>query len=224
VDPTLIHYAKSTLNLVLKALLFLAILEIFGIETTSFSAILAAAGVAIGVAWSGLLSNFAAGVFLIILRPFRVGDSIQAAGITGTVREIGMFATTLDNSNNLRVFVSNNKLFSDNITNYSTNPYRIASFRIQLARGVDPNFAIALFSKEFQKIPSIATTPAVSGEVSEFNTLGVIVTLSVPAHQSVYNDIVARGNELIFKILKTEDFPTPENRMVWIKSDENSPN
>jgi small conductance mechanosensitive channel len=78
IDPTLIYYANSTLGLILKGLLILSILGIFGIETTSFSALLAAAGVAIGVAWSGLLANFAAGVFLVILRPFKVGDTILA--------------------------------------------------------------------------------------------------------------------------------------------------
>ena len=88
VDPTLIIYASQTLGVALRALTVVAILNLFGIETTSFSAILAAAGVAIGVAWSGLLSNFAAGIFLILFRPFKSGDSITAGGVTGVVREI----------------------------------------------------------------------------------------------------------------------------------------
>jgi small conductance mechanosensitive channel len=175
VDPTLIHYANSTLGLLLKGLLVLAVLGVFGIETTSFSAILAAAGVAIGVAWSGLLANFAAGIFLIILRPFKVGDTISAAGVTGTVRAIGLFATTIDNGDNLRLFVPNNKLFSDNILNFSANAYRVALFRVQLAREVDPNLAIDLLTAELKKVPGVLPLPAAGGDITEFNSLGVAI-------------------------------------------------
>ena len=145
VDKTLVNYANATSSFLLKAFLILSILGIFGIETTSFSALLAATGVAIGMAWSGLLSNFAAGVFLIVLRPFKVGDVITAAGINGTVREIGLFATTIDNGDNLRIFVGTNKIFSDNIQNYSTNAHRVLSFRIQLSGNVVPAEAIEKF-------------------------------------------------------------------------------
>ena len=79
--------------------------------------VLAAAGVAIGLAWSGLLSNFAAGLFLLVLRPFKVGDMIEVGGVTGTVREIGMFVTAIDTLDNLHTFVGNSKLFTDNVTN-----------------------------------------------------------------------------------------------------------
>ena len=91
------------------------ILGVFGVETTTFAALIAAAGVAIGLAWSGLLANFAAGAFLVILRPFKVGDFISAGGIMGTVKEIGLFVTTIDTLDNVKTFVGNNKLFSDNI-------------------------------------------------------------------------------------------------------------
>ena len=217
VDPTLIHYANSTLGLVLKGLLVLAVLGVFGIETTSFSAILAAAGVAIGVAWSGLLANFAAGIFLIILRPFKVGDTITAAGITGTVREIGLFATAIDNGDNLRLFVPNNKLFSDNILNYSTNDYRVALFRVQLAREVDPNLAIQLLAAELKKIPDISPLPEVGGEISEFNSLGVIVTLKVPCNNRVYANVITDAHQVIHRVIKTANFPTPEARTVLVQ-------
>ena len=78
--------------------LVVAILGYFGVETTSFAAILAAAGIAIGMAWSGLLANFAAGAFMIVLRPFKVGDFVTAAGVTGTVKEIGLFVTAVDHT------------------------------------------------------------------------------------------------------------------------------
>src|SRR5690242_314530 len=94
-DATVIRYLESALTSALTVLLVLAILGVFGVDTTSFAALLAAAGIAIGTAWSGLLANFAAGVFLVVLRPFRVSDTIAAAGVTGTVAEIGLFATTI---------------------------------------------------------------------------------------------------------------------------------
>ena len=84
-DPTLQRYLDSVLGLLLQFLLFIALLGVFGVETASFAGILAAAGVAIGMAWSGLLSNFAAGVFMIVLRPFKVGDMITVCGVTGDV-------------------------------------------------------------------------------------------------------------------------------------------
>ena len=95
VDPTLTKYVGSIIAVALNIALVLGILGYFGIQTTSIAAMLAGAGVAIGVAWSGLLAHFAAGAFLLILRPFKVGDFISAGGTVGTVREIGLFGTTI---------------------------------------------------------------------------------------------------------------------------------
>jgi hypothetical protein len=86
--------------------------------------LIAAAGVAIGAAWAGLLSNFAAGAFLMILRPFKVGDFVKAGGVDGTVKEIGLFATTILTPDNVTSYVGNNKIFSDTIQNLSASPYR----------------------------------------------------------------------------------------------------
>ncbi len=218
VDPTLVHYAEASSGVVLKVMLILAILGIFGIETTSFSALLAAAGVAIGVAWSGLLSNFAAGIFLILLRPFKVDDVISAAGVTGVVRAVGLFATTIDNGDNLRIFVSNNKIFQDNILNYSANAYRMAAFRVQLAHGTEPSAAIKLLSEVLRTIPTIQKLPDVSGEITEFNALGVVITLKVACHNSNHASILARGNQLIFESLRSAQYPIPQSQTVLIQS------
>src|SRR6266498_2418537 len=104
VDPTLLRYLGTIISVTLNIILVVAILGYFGVETTSFAAIVAAAGIAIGMAWSGLLSNFAAGAFIMVLRPFKVGDFVTAGGVTGTVKEIGLFVTaivTLENVLNL---------------------------------------------------------------------------------------------------------------------------
>src|SRR5690606_840102 len=92
IDMTLIRYLKSILSVLLTVVLIMAILDIFGIRTTSFAALLAGAGLAIGAAWSGMLANFAAGTVLPVLRPYRVGDFINAGGVTGTVKQLGLFA------------------------------------------------------------------------------------------------------------------------------------
>ena len=218
VDPTIVYYANSSLGFLLKGFLLFIILGVFGIETTSFSAILAAAGVAIGVAWSGLLANFAAGIFLIILRPFKVGDTISAANITGVVREIGLFATSIDNGENLRVFVSNNKLFSDNILNYSCNSYRLVTLKVQLAHGVDPDSAILLLSNALQTVSHIYSTPKISGQITEFNLMGVVVTLSLPCDQTYYPSVMAEANRVIYQTLKKANFPLPETRTFLIQN------
>ena len=93
VDPTVLRYLGSVITVTLNVLLVVGILGYFGIQTTTFAALIAAGGVAIGLAWSGLLANFAAGAFLVVLRPMKVGDFVTVAGVTGTVTELGLFTT-----------------------------------------------------------------------------------------------------------------------------------
>ena len=111
VDPTLLRYIGTIISVTLNIILVVAILGYFGVETTSFAAIVAAAGVAIGMAWSGLLSNFAAGAFLMVLRPFKVGDFVTAGGVTGTIKEVGLFVTAINTMDNVLNLVGNNKIF-----------------------------------------------------------------------------------------------------------------
>ena len=117
------RFIGNTISVILNITLVIAILG-YRVQTTSFAALLAGAGLAIGSAWGGLLANFAAGIFLVMLRPFKVGDFISAGGVTGPIEAVGLFVTTIDTPDNIRTFVGNNKLFSDNIQNFSTNPYR----------------------------------------------------------------------------------------------------
>lgn len=111
VDPTLTDYLTSVVGVLLTILLILAILQIFGVQTTSFAALLAGLGLAIGTAWGGLLAHFAAGVFMQVLRPFKIGDVISAGGVTGTVKELGLFGTTIVTADNIVTIVGNNKIF-----------------------------------------------------------------------------------------------------------------
>lgn len=133
VDPTLLRYVGSIVSVVLNIILVVGILGYFGIQTTTFAALFAAAGVAIGMAWSGLLAHFAAGAFLIVLRPFKTGDFVTVAGVTGTVKEIGLFATGVDTPDNVHNVIGNNKILSDTIVNYSSNSFRRVDLKAQLA-------------------------------------------------------------------------------------------
>ncbi len=174
-DATLTSYVVSALNILLRVVLIAGVLGMFGVESTSFAALLAAAGVAIGMAWAGLLANFAAGVFLVLLRPFKVGDIITGGGVTGQVREIGLFATTLDTRNNVRIFVGNNKLFADNIINHSHNPHVRLELRAQIANGVNPFEVIARIRERVAQIPNVLADPAPDVGVLEYNASGTLL-------------------------------------------------
>ena len=124
-DPTLSNYLVSILGVVLNIVLILSILDMFGVKTTSFAVLLAGAGLAIGTAWGGLLTHFAAGVFLQVLRPYKVGDYVTVGGgVNGTVKELGLFGTTLVTPDNVIATVGNNKVLSETIQNFSHLPWR----------------------------------------------------------------------------------------------------
>lgn len=132
VDETLIKFCKSLTYIALMAFVVLAALEKLGVKTTSFAAIIAAAGLAIGLSLQGTLGNFAAGVMLIILRPFKVGDFIEGGGTSGVVEEIQIFSTRLKTGDNKEITVPNGQIIAGTITNYSAKPTR----RIDLVIGV----------------------------------------------------------------------------------------
>lgn len=214
-DATLIRYLDSVIGVVLNLLLVIAILSVFGVETTSFAGVLAAAGVAIGMAWSGLLSNFAAGVFMMILRPFKVGDFVTVGGITGTIREIGLFATSVDTPDNVRTFVGNSKIFGDTIQNFSTNPYRRVEIKAQLAHTVDPHDAIKRMRARLPKIKNVVKDPAPSVEILEFTAAGPVLAVRPHCHNDHYWDVYFATNEAIVEEFTSAGYPVPaENRVV----------
>src|SRR6266576_3710113 len=138
--------------------------------------------IAIGMAWSGLLSNFAAGAFIMVLRPFKVGDFVTAGGVTGTVKEIGLFVTAVVTLENVLNLVGNNKIFSDTIQNFSSNPYRRVDLKAQLAHSVDHNEAIKLLKDRVGKIPNVKADPAPDVEILEFNFNGPTLAVRPYCH------------------------------------------
>ncbi|MBN4665890.1 mechanosensitive ion channel family protein [Pandoraea nosoerga] len=214
IDPTLVRYTESTLRIALRIALILSILSVCGIETTSFAALLAAAGVAIGAAWSGLLSNFASGIFLIVLRPFKTGDMISAGGVTGVVDEIGLFVTTLTTADNLRVYVGNTKVFSDNITVYDANAFRRVDLTAQLAHTVDVQDAIARLKARIAQIPNVMSTPAVDVAILEFNPAGPVLAVRPYCHNRDYWQVYFDTNRAISEVGGTAQWPVPAPRQI----------
>src|SRR3954466_6412936 len=171
-DVTLTRYMQTGLRIVLNVALAVALLGFFGVETTSFAALIAAGGVAIGVAWGGLLANFAAGAFLVFLRPFKVGDVVNAGGVTGTVDAIGLFGTTINSPDNVRTIIGNNKVFGDTIQNFSANAYRRVDLTATISNSVDHHEAIRVLKQRLSAIPNVLASPAPVVDVMLFTPAG----------------------------------------------------
>jgi small conductance mechanosensitive channel len=136
-DPTLENFAVSITNWTLKIILFVLVITKLGVETTSLVAIIGAAGLAIGLALQGSLSNFAGGVLIIVLKPFKVGDFIEAQGVSGTVKETSLFYTKLTTFGNQLAIIPNGQLTNDNIINYSVEGKRKDSITIGISYDSD---------------------------------------------------------------------------------------
>jgi small conductance mechanosensitive channel len=216
-DQTVAGYIGTAVAVLLNIGMILGILGFFGIETTSFAALLAGVGVAIGAAWGGLLANLAAGIFLLILRPFKIGDFIQAGGIIGTVQEIGLFVTTFDTMDNVRTFVGNNKILSDNIQNFTVNPYRRVDLVAQLHNVVDPQTAARLLKTGLARIPNVLTQPVPDVEILTFNPLGPVLAVRPYCHNDHYWQVYFDTNRLIRESFGDAGFPAPEQN-VFVRS------
>ena len=214
IDPTLIRYMQNAVAAILNIVLVIAILGFFGVQTTSLAALIAAAGVAIGLAWSGLLANFAAGVFLVILQPFKVGDFVTAGGIMGTVHEVGLFVTYIDTLDNVRHIVGNGKIFGDVIQNYSTNAYRRVDLTAQLAHGVDVHVAMAALKKALAGIPNVMTNPAPDVEILTFTLAGPVLAVRPYCNNKDYWQVYFDTNRLIKETFTTAGFEVPEQHYM----------
>jgi small conductance mechanosensitive channel len=214
VHPKFMRYLGTIISVTLNIILVVAILGYFGVETTSFAAIVAAAGVAIGMAWSGLLANFAAGAFMIVLRPFKVGDFVTAGGVTGTIKEIGLFVTAIVTLDNVLTLIGNNKIFSDTIQNFSVNPYRRVDLKAQLAHSVDHNEAIKLLKERVSKIPNALSNPAPDVEILEFNLAGPVLAVRPYCHTDHYWQVYFDTNKAIREAFGAAGYPVPEQHLV----------
>jgi len=204
-DATLARYLHTGLGVLLNITLIIALLGFFGVETTTFAALLAAGGVAIGVAWGGLLANFAAGVFLVFLRPFKVGDMVSVAGIVGSVETIGLFGTTINTPDNVQTIIGNNKIFSDTIQNFTANPYRRVDLTALISNAVDHREAIRLLAR----IPNVLATPAPDVEILQFTPAGPQLCVRPYCHNEHYWQVYFDTNRAIREAFGEAGFPAP---------------
>ncbi|MDH3351322.1 MAG: mechanosensitive ion channel [Gammaproteobacteria bacterium] len=137
VDQTLVTFVSNLVNMVLLMVVIIAAIGALGVQTTSFIAVLGAAGLAIGLALQGSLSNFAAGVLIVFFRPYKVGDWVEAAGVAGSVEEVQILTTVLKTGDNKRVIVPNAQIMSSVITNYSANETRRVDMVVGVSYGDD---------------------------------------------------------------------------------------
>ena len=209
-DATLITYLKSIVSVGLTVVLILSILGIFGVQTTSFAALLAGAGLAIGAAWSGMLGNFAAGLFLQVLRPYKVGDFINAGGTLGTVKELGLFATTVLTPDNVLTVVGNNKVFADNIQNFSAEPFRRVDCVAKVANSVDVQDAIARLRPAIAAIPNVRTEPAPDIEILEFTPEGPKLCVRPYTHTDHYWQVYFDTHKAVVNTFGAAGYPVPE--------------
>ena len=144
VDETLVLFVSSASYVAMMAFVIISALGQLGVQTASFVAVLGAAGLAVGLALQGSLSNFAAGVLMIIFKPFRVGDYIDGAGVSGVVEQIGIFTTELKSPDNRKIIVPNAKMTGDNIVNYTAKDIR----RVDMVAGVS-------YSDDLNKVKSV---------------------------------------------------------------------
>ncbi len=166
-DPALKGFVVNLARIAVLAFAVIAALAKFGVQTASFVAVLGAAGFAIGFALQGSLGNFAAGVMILIFRPFRVGDVVEAAGHLGTVHSIGLFVTTINTPDNRRIIVPNGKLTSDVIVNINANELRRVDMIAGISYADDMSRAKKLIEDLLAKHPNILKDPAPTVAVSE---------------------------------------------------------
>lgn len=176
-DPTLTRFLADILLWVLRVLLFVSFISKLGIETSSFVAILGAMGLAVGLSLQGSLSNFAGGMLIIVFKPFKVGDVIEAQGIVGTVHEIQIFVTKLINSTNQTIFIPNGSLSNGTITNYSMERSRKADLTISISYDTDIRKAKDIILEVLNNNPKVLKTP--EAEVSVKNLTDSSIQLAV---------------------------------------------
>jgi small conductance mechanosensitive channel len=214
VDPTLTKYLGNIVAIALNIALALGILGYYGIQTTSFAALLAGAGVAIGAAWSGMLGNFAAGAFMLVLRPFKVGDFVSVGGVLGTVHELGLFATTIVTPDNVMTLVGNGKIFSDTLQNFSALPVRRVDRTAQLAAGVDPLDAITRLRVAVSQIANVSTDTGPDVALLDMNLNGCVIAVRPYCHNDHYWQVYFDTNEAIVRVAKEAGWPAPTPAMI----------
>jgi small conductance mechanosensitive channel len=213
-DLALQGFVSSLANIILKILLIVSVASMIGVETTSFVAAIGAAGLAIGLALQGSLANFAGGVLILLFRPFRIGDSIEAQGVIGTVDNIMIFHTVLRTGDNKTVIVPNGILSNGIITNTNRQPTRKVVFDIAVDHDADLKKALEVLL-EMAKEPRVLQDPAPQAVVATLGENAITLSLRVWTNTGDYGDVVSHFNVEARDRLKAADIavPAPQRMM-----------
>jgi len=208
-DATLVKFLANLFKATLYAFVIIAAIDRAGIESTSIIAVLGAAGLAVGLALQGSLSNFAAGVMLIIFKPMKVGDFVEAAGVLGVVHEIGIFVTTLTSVDNKTIFVPNSQLSSGIITNYSINDTRRVDMKFGIGYGDDIDKARNVIWEVLKNDSRILAEPAPAVFVGNLGSSSVDFNVRPWVNKADYWDVYASVTENIKKKFDENNISIP---------------
>lgn len=188
-EPTLINFLANFLFWTLRILLFVTVISQLGVGTSSLVAILGAAGLAVGLSLQGSLSNFAGGILIILFKPFKVGDVIEAQGVIGTVSQIQIFVTLVNTANNQVVFIPNGNLSNGIITNYSLLGYRRADLTFAISYQTDLKKVMGLIHNTMLENPNILTTPEPTVSIKQFSDNAILISVKPCATIENFNAI-----------------------------------
>ena len=212
VEPTVQSFLKSFVNITLIILLVIMVVGTLGVNTTSLAALLASAGLAVGMALSGNLQNLAGGIILLFLKPFKVGDFIEAQGVSGVVKAIQIFHTILTTTDNKELFIPNGALSSGNITNFSKNELRRVDFTISVEYGSEVDKVKRVTLELVQQDKRIVADPAPFIAVKELADSSVDFVLRVWTTAPEYWNVFFDMNERIYTEFNKQGigFPFPQ--------------
>lgn len=212
VDLSLRNFLRSMIKVVMTILVILAAIQTLGVNTSSFLAIFASAGLAVGMALSGTLQNFAGGVILLLLRPYRIGDFITAQGQSGTVKAIGLFSTQLSTPDNRIIYVPNSAISSSIVDNYSQPTTRRVDWKVSISYGDDIDVVRKEILAMLTQDKRVLNDPAPIVVLAEFGNSAVILSVRAWAANADYWDLFWGINERIYKELpqKGIHFPYPQ--------------
>lgn len=209
VDTSLKGFLKSLVSILLKVMVYITALGMLGVEMTSFIAILGAAGLAVGMALSGTLQNFAGGVLILFFKPFKVGDVISAQGYTGAVKEIQIFVTILTTPDNKTVIIPNGPLSTSSLVNFSTQPTRRVDWTFGIGYGDDVDKAYTVLKRLLAADERIMTDPEPFIAVSELADSSVNFTVRAWVNAADYWGVFFKMNEEVYKTFDKEGLNIP---------------
>ena len=212
-DASLRPFLKTLVGTLLKVLLIISVLSMMGVEMTSFVAILAAAGLAVGMALSGTLQNFAGGVMILLFKPFKVDDVIEAQGFLGKVSEIQIFNTILKTPDNKTVIIPNGGLATSAMTNFSTEPQRRVDWVFGIGYGDDVEKAKSVIKNLADQDPRILKDPELFIAVSELADSSVNFTVRAWVNGDDYWGVFFDLNEKVYKVFDQEGLNIPYPQM-----------